>query len=258
MSAVYHSYSHLSVPPRRRPWGELAGTLLTPKKKLPGIARRENGQRSNGKVSCVSPYKSLENRAICHPQNREDSKMSWVEAGDAAWASRSCHRNPGCVLCIGVGCLCAPGPVVPLAPLSLQGDVSSCCPEWTDKSGSEGRKRKWIDSVSHPIPWWQQRGAEGNWDFWKRRRALSRITSQPLYLCVRAEKESLLLFSSFPLRISKRLTRVGTTNIVPLFSLGEMQTLRALQLLAQGQYGIKIWNPNSLIVAASLGICYMH
>ena len=156
MSAVYHSYSHLSVPPCRRPWGELVGTLLTPKNKLPGIVRHENGQRSDSKkVSCISPYKSLENRAVCHPQKREDSKMNWVEAGDAAWASRSCHRNPGCMLCIGVGCLCAPGPVVPslpLALLSLQGDVSSLCPEWTDESRSEGRKRKGIDSVSHPIP----------------------------------------------------------------------------------------------------------
>lgn len=54
-------------------------------------------------------------------------------------------------LSIGVGCLCAPGPVLPslpLAPLSLQGDVSSRCPEWIDKSGSEGRKRKLIVSTT--------------------------------------------------------------------------------------------------------------
>lgn len=55
MSAVYHSYSHLAVPPRQRPWGELAGTLLTPKNKLPGIARHENPSgwhRCHCKVMC--------------------------------------------------------------------------------------------------------------------------------------------------------------------------------------------------------------
>lgn len=81
-------------------------------------------------------------------------------------------------------------------------------------------------------------GCRGKLRF-RARRALCRISSQPLCLCIKAEKESLLLFSSFPLRISERLMRVGTANIVPLFSLGEMKTLRALQLLAQGQYRVK-------------------
>ena len=259
MSAVYHSCSQLSVSPRQRPWGELVGTLLSPKNKLPGIARHGNGQWSDSqKASCIPPYNLLESGAICHPQNREGGRMSWVEGGDVAWASESCHRGPGRLLCVGGGYSCVPGPGVPslpLAPPSLRGDMSSCCPQvnW----GLRGRGIKWIDSVSCPVPWRQQQGTEGNEDFWKRR-ALCRITSQPLCLRVRAEKGSLLLFGSFPLRIWKRLARVGTANIVPVFSFGIMQTLWVLQLLAQGQYGIKIWNLNSLIVVASLGICYMH
>lgn len=51
----------------------------------------------------------------------------------------------------GCGVSRAPGPVVPslpFAPLSLQGDVSSRCPEWIDKSGSERRKRERIVSVT--------------------------------------------------------------------------------------------------------------
>lgn len=89
--------------------GHGVSLLLTPKNKLLGIVRHENRQPSDGrKASCISPYKSLQNRAICHPGNWEDSQMSWVEARGAARASRTCHRNPGLVH--GVRCLGAPGP----------------------------------------------------------------------------------------------------------------------------------------------------
>lgn len=98
MSAVCRSCSHLSAPPHQRPRRELAGTLLTPKNRLLVIVRYESRQPSDGrKASCISPYKLLQNRAICHPRNRGDSQMSWVEARGAAWASRRCHRNPGLV-----------------------------------------------------------------------------------------------------------------------------------------------------------------
>lgn len=151
MLAVYDSYSHLSVPPCRRPWRELAGTILSPKNKLPGIARHENGQQSNSKkVSYVSPYKSLENRAICHPQNREEQNdlgggrgcsVGKQELAQEFWV-HVVHR------CGVFVCPC--GAIAPTG--RWQSDVSSRCPEWIDKSGSEGRKRKLIDSVSHPIP----------------------------------------------------------------------------------------------------------
>lgn len=54
----------------------------------------------------------------------------------------------------------------------------------------------------------------------------------------------------------KCLTRVHAANMSCSPPWEEMQVLWPLQLLAQGQYGVKIWNRSSIIVVASLGICY--
>lgn len=125
---------------------------------------------------------------------------------------------------------------------------------YDERSVSEGGKpSRWAASATQP----PDDGSAGQREAQIAAGERCAIAGRPL-VSTKAEKQSLLLLSSFPLRIWKRWTRVGTANIVPLLSLGEMQTLRVLQLLAQGQWGIKIWNPNSFIIAACLGICYMH